>query len=361
MTQLFPGFEGVAAFTTQISRPDKDGDVLRYRGVPIDQLVGHRSYDAVWEHLVTGGARTDALSDTGPDDLPPIANSTGSPRVDIQRMVAALGPTWKLANLATNTPEETARDLRAITMAVAIRLGQLLRRHDKPEADDIPDTNVRAGKTLAQRCLLAWHGDLDDRRAQVLDGFLSTVAEHGTTASTFTARVVASTRADASACIVAALSAIGGPRHGGAALDVVAVLQQISAGAKAESVVTGLLDSGRRLPGVGHRVYRVKDPRVSALRSLADQLDAPLAEAALSYEAAVSAGLDRHRPGRPLPVNVDTWMPVILDALDIPGTFVDSVLSSARIGGWCAHIYEEVQQDGKLLRPDDLFTGHLVN
>lgn len=245
-------------------------------------------------------------------------------------------------------------------MAVALRLGQLLRRHANPESGDVPDADVNAGETLAQRCLLAWHGDLDDECARVLDGFLSTIAEHGTTASTFTARVVASTRADVSACIAAALSTIGGPRHGGAALDVASVLHQIVLGSDAESVVTDLLSNGRKLPGVGHRVYKVHAPRVAALRTLAERLDAPLAGPALRYEAAVKAGLDQRRPGRPLPVNVDTWIPVILDALHVPGAFVDSVLASGRIGGWCAHIYEEVEQDGKLLRPDDLFASSMT-
>jgi citrate synthase len=361
MTMLFPGFEGVAAFTTQISRPDRDGDMLRYRGVRLDELVGHRPYDAVWELLVTGGARRTLLSDIGPDDLPPIGRPCGNPRVDIQRMTAALGPGWRMASLTARDPEQVAHDLRCVTMAMAVRLGQLLRRYEDAQLADVPDRDVRAGETVAQRCLIAWHGDLDEEEAKVLDGFLSTVAEHGTTASTFTARVVASTRADVSACIVAALSAIGGPRHGGAALDVVAILQDIAGGRNADELVGDLLRQGRRLPGVGHRIYKVRDPRVAALKVLADRMDAPLADVARRYESAVDSALAQRRPGRPLPMNVDSWMPVILDALGVPGAFVDSVLAASRVGGWCAHIYEEVAQDGKLLRPDDLFAETSTN
>jgi citrate synthase len=242
-------------------------------------------------------------------------------------------------------------------MAYAIGLGALL--SSRAEGTIAADWKDTASLGAAERLVLAWRGDLEPKMVRVVDSLMSTVAEHGTTASTFAARVIASTGADAGACISAGLCAIGGPRHGGATRGVISLLRDLSVDPVAASAhVEKLLDVGRRLPGMGHRVYRERDPRAPILRGLAESIDAPLLVAADAYQQAAEAALATRGASRRLPANPDLWLPVILDGIGVPDDFMDAFLAGSRIAGWSAHSVEQVVTGGPLLRPDDIYSGH---
>ncbi|WP_197420128.1 citrate/2-methylcitrate synthase [Mycobacterium sp. NAZ190054] len=357
MTTLYPGFVGVSAFTTEICRPSSVGDELRFRGVNIVDLVGIRPYDDVWRLLVDDYFGAGPLAEITDEEVMAELDAAGTPRIALQRMILRLGTMRAMQPAPGADPDALRDDLAVLTMAYAVGLGALLARRSGRPPHAGGDGDAEAG--VAARLVRAWRGDVDARVVGVVDSVLSTVAEHGTSASTFTARVVASTGADAAACVTAGLCAIGGPRHGGATRGVTALLRDLAADpTQAPAYVGRLLDDGRRLPGMGHRVYRERDPRVPILRGLAEAVDAPLIPVAEAYQRSAEEELVRRKgSGRRLPANPDLWLPVVLDGIGVPDEFMDAFLAGARIGGWSAHIVEQVAGGGPLLRPDDLYVG----
>jgi citrate synthase len=356
-TRLYPGFVGVTAFTTAICQPSSVGDRLRFRGVDIRDLVGVRPYDDVWRLLVDDDPGAGPLADIAHTEVAAALDVSGTPRVTLQRAILRLGESRGMKPTRGGDAGALRNDLAVLSMAYAIGLGVLLSSStDGTTAAQCTDT---ASLGLADQLVLAWRGERDPNVVRVVDSLLSTVAEHGTTASTFAARVVASTGADAAACVSAGLSAIGGPRHGGATRGVISLLRDLSADpAGAPTHVERLLNAGRRLPGMGHRVYRERDPRAPILRGLAESIDAPLLVVADAYQRAAEEMLTTRSAGRRLPANPDLWLPVVLDGIGVPDDFMDAFLAGSRIAGWSAHSVEQVVTGGPLLRPDDVYAGH---
>jgi citrate synthase len=356
-TRLCPGFVGVTAFTTAICEPSSVGDVLRFRGVDIRELVGARPYDDVWRLLVDDDPGAGPLAEIADTEVSAALDPLGNPRLVLQRAILRLCERRGMKPNRRGDEGAMRDDLAVLSMAYSIGLGVLL--SSRTGRTQALRQRSSAPLNVAERLVLAWRGDLDFNIVRVVDSLLSTVAEHGTTASTFAARVVASTGADAGACISAGLCAIGGPRHGGATRDVTALLRDLRDDpAAAPSYVSRMLDSGRRLPGIGHRVYRRQDPREPILRGLAESIDAPLIVAAEAYQRAAEAALAVRNTGRQLPTNPDLWLPVILDGIGVPDDFMDAFLAASRIAGWSAHSVEQVVTGGPLLRPDDIYAGH---
>jgi citrate synthase len=175
-------------------------------------------------------------------------------------------------------------------------------------------------------------------------------------ASTFTARVVASTGADVAAALSAAVGALSGPLHGGAPSRVLKMLDDVAESGDAEKYVKAVLDRGERLMGFGHRVYRAEDPRARVLRRAAHEIDAPRVEVAEALETAALAELKARRPDRVLATNVEFWSAVVLDFADIPPTMFTPMFTCARTAGWSAHIMEQ-KREGKLIRPTAKYVG----
>lgn len=355
-TRLYPGFVGVTAFTTAICQPSSIGDKLCFRGVDIRDLVGVHTYDDVWRLLVDDDPGAGPLADIDPAEVAAALDTSGSPRTILLRAIVRLGETRGMVTTRGGDVGALRNDLALLSTAYATGLGLLLGiRTDRGSTVQQTDTELRG---VAERLVLAWRGSLDPSTVRVVDTLLSTVAEHGTTASTFAARVVASTGADAAACVSAGLCAIGGPRHGGATRGVMSLLRDLGTDpAAAPRHVERLLTAGRRLPGMGHRVYRDRDPRAPILRDLAESIDAPLLVVADAYQRAAEEALATRSSGRRLPANPDLWLPVVLDGIGVPSDFMDAFLAASRIAGWSAHSVEQVATGGPLLRPDDIYAG----
>ncbi len=205
---------------------------------------------------------------------------------------------------------------------------------------------------------------------RALTTYLNTTVDHGMNASTFTARVVASTRSDMASAIVAALGALKGPLHGGApgpALDMVFALQREAEASGrplarvAEAWVHDQVDKGERIMGFGHRVYRVRDPRADVLGEAAAVLFAKtggseLYEQALVVEDAVLRVLAERKPGRVLQTNVEFYTALLLHSLGLPSALFTPTFAVARVAGWTAHVLEQIEED-RLIRPRVLYTG----
>ena len=310
-----PGLEGVIAFETEIAEPDKEGGALRYRGVDIEDLVGQVSYGNVWGLLVDNEFNP-GLPPAEPFPLPV---HSGDVRVDVQSALAMLAPAWGFRQLLDIDDDETRDNLaRASVMALSF-VAQSARGIGLPM---VPQAEIDKAQTIVERFMIRWRGEPDPRHVQAIDAYWTSAAEHGMNASTFTARVVASTGADVAACLSAAVGAMSGPLHGGAPSRVLHMLEGVEETGDADAYVKGVLDRGERLMGFGHRVYRAEDPRARVLRRTAHELGAPRYEVAAALEKAALTELRARRPDRVLETNVEFWAAVVLDFAEVPAAHV---------------------------------------
>ena len=343
------GLEGVVAFATQIAEPDRAGGALRYRGVDIEELVGRVPFEQVWGLLVDGQLHP---------GLPPaepyaLTVHSGDPRVDVQSALAMLGPQWGFRQLIDISDEQARDDLaRASVMALSF-VAQSARGIGRPP---IPQREVDRATSIPERFLIRWRGEADPRHVKAIDAYWISAAEHGMNASTFTARVVASTGADVAAALSAAVAALSGPLHGGAPSRVLTMLDEVAALGDAERYVKTALDRGERLMGFGHRVYRAEDPRARVLRRTAKEIGAPRMEVAEALERAALAELEARKPDRVLATNVEFWSAVVLDYAEVPPELFTPMFTCARTAGWSAHILEQ-KREGRLIRPTAKYVG----
>src|ERR1700742_1733921 len=343
------GLEGVVAFPTEIAEPDREGGALRYRGVDIEELVGAVPFEQVWGLLVD-----DALLPGMPPAEPnALSVHSGDPRVDVQSALAALGPQWGFQQLIDISDEEARDNLaRASVMALSF-VAQSARGIGRPP---VSQREIDQATSIPERFLIRWRGEADPRHVKAIDAYWNSAPEHGMNASTFTARVVASTGADVAAALSAAVGALSGPLHGGAPSRVLKMLDDVAEMGDAEKYVKDVLDRGERLMGFGHRVYRAEDPRARVLRRTARQIGAPRVEVAEALEVAALAELQARRPDRVLATNVEFWSAVVLDFAEVPPELFTPMFTCARSAGWSAHILEQ-KREARLIRPTALYTG----
>ena len=344
-----PGLEGVIAFHTEIAEPDRAGGALRYRGVDIEDLVGQVTFGDVWA-LLTDGRFGHGLPPAEPFPLPV---HTGDVRVDVQAALAMLAPIWGYRPLLDSTDTEARAELaRASVMALSY-VAQSARGIHQPA---VPQRRIDQCTTITERFMTRWRGEPDPRQVKAVDAYWVSAAEHGLNASTFTARVIASTGADVAACLSGAIGAMSGPLHGGAPARVLPMLEEAERSGDVDSVVRRVLDRGERLMGFGHRVYRVEDPRARVLRRTCQELGAPRYEVALALEQAALTELRERRPDRVIETNVEFWAAVILDFAQVPPHMMPAMFTCARTAGWCAHIMEQ-KRTGRLVRPTARYVG----
>ena len=350
MSEVQSGLEGVVAFATEIAEPDRDGGALRYRGVDIEDLVGTIPYEGVWGLLVDDAFEPGLESTVGDAGLPV---RSGDVRVDLQASLALLAADWGLGQLIDLTDEQARDDLARLSAAAMSVVARSARGAESPP---VPAAVLDAAESSAERFLLAWRGEADPGHVRAIDAYWISAAEHGMNASTFTARVVASTGADCAAALSAAVGALSGPLHGGAPSRVLKMLDEVAAIGDAHRWVVEALDRGERLMGFGHRVYRAEDPRARVLRRTARELDAPRLEAAEALEQAALAELAARHPDRVLATNVEFWSAVVLDFAHVPPDLFTPMFACARTAGWSAHVLEQ-KREGRLIRPSAKYVG----
>ncbi|HEX3814760.1 MAG TPA: citrate synthase 2 [Mycobacteriales bacterium] len=349
MAEFKPGLEGVTAFETEIAEPDKDGGALRYRGVDIEDLVGQVTFGNVWALLVDGKFGK-GLPPAEPFPLPV---HTGDVRVDVQAALAMLAPIWDYKPLL-DISETEARDnlARASVMALSY-VAQSARGISQPA---VPQSRVDEASTIVERFMIRWRGEPDPKHVAAVDAYWVSAAEHGMNASTFTARVIASTGADAAASLSGAIGAMSGPLHGGAPARVLPMIDAVERTGDAKKVINDIVSNHGRIMGFGHRVYRAEDPRARVLRRTAKELGSKRYEAALALEQAALEALRELHPERPIETNVEFWAAVVLDFAEVPTRMMPAMFTCARTGGWSAHVLEQ-KRLGKLVRPSALYIG----
>jgi citrate synthase len=341
-----PGLEGVVAFETQIAEPDKEGGSLRYRGVDIEELVGKVPFEKVWGLLVDESLEPGLAA--AYCELP---LRTGGYMSDLQAALAIFSGKWGLKQII-DIEDRQARDDLARLSAAALSVVAQSARGDAPR---VPEDEVMKGNTAAERFLLAWRGELDGRHAKAIDTYWICTAEHGLNASTFTARIVASTAADCGAVLASAVGALSGPLHGGAPARVLPMLDAVAESGDAERWVRDALSRGERIMGFGHRIYRAEDPRSVVLKRTAKELGSPRVEVAEALEDAAHNAIAERHPEYSY-TNVEFWSAVVLDVAEVPPSLAPAMFACSRTAGWSAHVLEE-KRTGRLIRPSARYVG----
>jgi len=349
------GLDDVIAAETVLSDVDGNAGRLIIRGVSLDDLV-HSSYEQVLE-LLLGGFFT---------DVPPLAMALGAARADVFRHLSAVD-----AELLALAPIETVRALVArlpdgddLTTALALIAAPAVFTPGiiRLRAGLVPIAPNPAASHAADILAMRNGTAPSAQQAAALDRYLVTVADHGLNASTFAARVVASTQAGLTSAVLAGLGALKGPLHGGAPGPVLDMLDAVGTPANAPLWLETALGNGERLMGFGHRVYRVRDPRADALkeavRVLASSgaIDPARLALAEAIEAAALDLLKRRKPDRPLETNVEFYTALLLEALGFPRETFTCIFAMGRTGGWVAHAREQAL-GGRLIRPQSRYIG----
>src|SRR5262245_49980469 len=350
MNEFKPGLEGVVAFQTEIMEPDREGGHLRYRGVDVEPLVGKFHYEQIWGLLVD-----ESFSPGMPEPEPyEPAGLTGNAPSDLQAETARLSSAWGLEKLVDISPEEARDDLGRLSAQMMEIVARSAAVHDgrEPASDDV----VAQGENAAEKFLLRWRGEADPDHVKAIDTYWICTAEHGLNASTFTARITASTGADCGAAMSAAVGALSGPLHAGAPAYVKPMLEEVAAMGDPEKWVKQTLDSGKRIMGFGHRVYRAEDPRSRILKETARELGSPQIQIAEELEEVALAELERRHPERPLKTNVEYYSALVLDVAEIPPPLAPAMFACSRVAGWSAHILEQ-KRTGRLFRPSARYVG----
>ena len=351
MSDFKPGLEGVVAVETEIAEPDREGGALRYRGVDIEELVGSYPYENVWGLLVD-----DDLDSKMPDPEPyEPARLTGDAPADLQAETARLSGEWKLGKLNEISDDQARDDLGRLSgqmMTLVARSARLADGETEPVSEDV----VSRGSTAAEKFLLRWRGEADPRHVKAIDTYWICTAEHGLNASTFSARITASTGADCGAALSSAVGALSGPLHGGAPAYVKPMLEEVAALGDAERWVREALESKKRIMGFGHRIYRAEDPRSRLLKRVANELGSEHIKVAEELERVALVALQERSPDRVLATNVEYYSAVVLDIAEIPPPLAPAMFACSRGAGWSAHILEQ-KRTGRLFRPSATYVG----
>jgi citrate synthase len=347
MNEFSPGLAGVVAVETEIAEPDREGGELRYRGVNIEDLVGVVPFEKVWGLLVD-----ESLEPGLPAAYCELEYRTGGYMSDLQAALAGLSGKWQLKQLIDIDDDQAKEDLRRLSAAALSIVAQSARGADKPP---IPQEKVLEGETAAERFLLAWRGEVNEAHSKAIDTYWICTAEHGLNASTFTARIVASTGADCGAALSSAVGALSGPLHGGAPARVLPMLDAVAEMGDAEKWVSEALARKERIMGFGHRIYRAEDPRSRLLKKTAKELGSPRVEVAEALEQAAHEAIAKKNPDHSY-TNVEFWSAIVLDVAEIPPHLAPAMFACSRTAGWSAHILEQ-KRLGVLVRPSAKYVG----
>ena len=354
-----PGLEGVVAAQTSVSEVDGANGRLIYRGgYLIEDLAPVVTYEEVayllWYGELPSASQLDALREemVGARKLKHSARGTLMSLEPDTDLMDSLRTVLSAQGAGKSMKTPSIAEAIALTAVIpTIVAGAYRRRQHKDSIEPRDD--------LGHAANLIWMMDGEEpatERTRWLDAYLVLLADHGLNASTFTARVIASTGSDLASCVVGAIGALKGPAHGGATFAARTMLDQIGTVENAEPWLREAHARHARFPGFGHRVYRTYDPRAKILREMAKTAEPKLHEVAARTEELALKMLHEAHPERPNATNVDFWASVVLTGAGIPKEMFTCIFATSRAAGWTAHVLETVQ-DLRIIRPASVWTG----
>jgi len=362
------GLANVVVAETALSEVRGMEGFYHYRGYPATELARHRSVEDVWALLLDGElpdehaaaafsaevAAASAVSSELADRLRFIGESTRATDVmgGLRAAVALEGARIGLRPVYDLSPAQRRRQLIEIAAKVPGMIAALSRAR---AGHDIVAPRPELG--YVANYLYQLHGEVPaPERVTALSAYLVAAIDHGLNASTFTARVIASTGADVASCLTGALGALSGPLHGGAPSRVLDTLDAIGSPANIDNWVIGRLTRGERIMGFGHPVYRTEDPRSALLKEVARGFGGQRVELAIAVEERIPALLDRYKPGRVLRTNVEWYAAIVMELCGLSRELFTPTFAVARVLGWTANILEQ-SRDPKIIRPASRYVG----
>jgi citrate synthase len=362
------GLKGVAAAETRIGDVRGGEGFYHYGAYNATRLARERTLEEAWFLVRTGGLPDET-------ELAAFTKEVAERRIVPGEVLAALPTVARLASddqplealraayglfalarryrpwldLDAETLDAQALETAAIFAPIVVALHRLaLGEEPIPGRDDLGH--------VANYLYMLEGREPTAERVRALEAYLISTIDHGFNASTFTARVVASTGADVASAVIAAIGALSGPLHGGAPSRVLDMLDAIGEPANAESWLRDALGRGEKLMGFGHPVYRTTDPRNVMLKEVAAELGSERLEFAAHVEKTAERLLRERRPDHPLYANVEFYASIVLDAIGLARTLFTPTFAVSRVIGWTAHIIEQTTNNA-ILRPSARYIG----
>jgi citrate synthase len=359
--KVHEGLDGVVVTSTRLSHVDGESGRLVIAGHDVEELARHADFESACALLWTAAGHT-----TTPEEA---REQLAEARAHAFARLPALGDAFQRADAMDALRASVAHlpsDASAADMVGAVAVYTAAFARTRAGQEPLPPVE---GANHAYDLLAMLGSEADAPRARALDAYLVTVLDHGLNASTFAARVVASTRSDLVSAVVAGIGALKGPLHGGAPGPVLDMLDEIGEPARARAYLERELDAGRRIMGMGHRIYRQRDPRAFVLERAVTELELGLRAGsaadgcvrarltlAREVERAAESLLAERYPERKLKANVEFYTAVLLSALGIDSRLFSALFACARSVGWSAHVAEQLRT-GRLIRPASVYTG----
>ena len=370
--QAPPGLKNVIVADTQIGDVVGEQGYYHYRGRNAITLAEQCSFEQVWHWVVYGTlpaadspelrafqatvGQLRVLPDSLVELIAALARTGATPLQVLRTALSALGsqagmrPLYDLAEPAQQADVLRLTALTPTILAAAWRVGQGL----APVPADPALPHASDYLRMVSGTLPA------PREARAIEQYLIATIDHGFNASTFTARVVASTGSDVASCLVAAIGAFLGPLHGGAPDRALQALDEIGDIAHTADWARRQLVEGRKIMGFGHAVYRTHDPRAEMLKRISAGYGDPLAARAEALEAAIEQALAELKPGRRLYANVEFYAGVVMALAGLAPALFTPTFCVARVVGWGANVLEQAQ-GGKIFRPSARYVGPAVD
>jgi citrate synthase len=362
IAEIRDGLEGVIAASTRLSLVDGAAGRLILGGYAVEEIAPQASFEEMahlfWTGRLPGGQELKNLTSL-------LASRRSLPLATLELLRAAARaktPVMDALRMAASTlslgrVEDPQAEAWALVAAFPAIIGGYWRLKNNQEPLPVREDLSHAEHFLHQ----IFGGEIGRERARGLETYLNTVCDHGFNASTFTARVIASTHSDMVSAITGAVGALKGPLHGGAPGPALDMVFEIAKPERAEAVILAKLQRGERLMGFGHRVYKVRDPRADVLAAAAERFyttegDRQLYQLALFVEKTVLRLLAQEKPGRPLNTNVEFYTALLLHGLGLPAELFTPAFAAGRVLGWSAHCLEQLHE-GRLIRPESVYSG----
>ncbi|CAM5492543.1 citrate synthase/methylcitrate synthase [Streptomyces griseorubiginosus] len=362
------GLAGVVVTDTEVGDVRGREGFYHYRQYSAVELAQTRSFEDVW-HLLVHGELPDAVRGAAfraetaalrrlPDEvraaLPAVAAASGvsGPLAGMRSALSLLGAAKGFRPVYDIDPEGRRQDTLVAAAAVPTLLTALYRL-----GAGLDPVEPREDLSYAANYLYMLTGsEPEQARARAIEQYLISTIDHGFNASTFTARVVASTGADVAACLVGAVGALSGPLHGGAPSRALDTLDAIGTPDRIDPWIRERVLAGDRIMGFGHAIYRTEDPRSRMLREVAQRFGGPRVDFAVEVERRVETILAELKPGRELHTNVEFYAGVVMELCGLPREMFTPTFAAGRVVGWSANILEQAA-DSKIIRPVARYVG----
>ena len=356
-TPISNGLDGVVAAATRLSHVDGEAGELIIAGYPVGELAAHATFEETTWLLWHGDLPSSRELQSFRAELAAQRTLPAATVAILRECALSHVDTMDALRMALGTVSLVSSEATAI-VAIAPTIVAAFSRLGAGREPIAPRTDLGH----AANYLYMLNGEVPGaERVRALETYLNTVVDHGLNASTFTCRVITSTGSDLVSAVVGAIGALKGPLHGGAPGPALETVFEIGDASRAEAVLRAKIESGARLMGFGHRVYKVRDPRADVLAIAAERLytiagDMRLYSLAREVEATALRLLEEYKPGRRLQTNVEFYTALLLHGLGFDVPLFTPTFAIARVSGWIAHAIEQ-REVNRLIRPKSVYVG----